>query len=91
MTGDRYPGFESCAIIEVDLKHLATPQTLKTNPLTGQQYYSLEYKIGIFFGGTALKACYIWEEDVSQSELSTFREGAILGFSQTWPCSQHSH
>ncbi|GAA5915558.1 hypothetical protein JCM5296_007282 [Sporobolomyces johnsonii] len=61
--GDHHRDFERCVTVEADLSPLATAANLKTNPTTGDKYYKLKYRIGIFFGGVSLKACYIWEEN----------------------------
>ncbi|GAA5871101.1 hypothetical protein JCM1840_007590 [Sporobolomyces johnsonii] len=61
--GVRHRDFESCVTLEADLSPLATAANLKMNPDTGGMYYSLKYRIGIFFGGVSLKACSIWDEN----------------------------
>ncbi|KAM0754904.1 hypothetical protein T439DRAFT_321963 [Meredithblackwellia eburnea MCA 4105] len=60
--GRLYPGFSECCTITADLSSLAAATKIERTP-SGEKYRELDFEVGLFFGGTELRACIIWQEN----------------------------
>ena len=59
------PRFREVCELEADLSGLERSLVAQRNPVTGMNYYTVDYTVAIFFGGTTLKARLRWHENVS--------------------------
>ncbi|KAI5477122.1 hypothetical protein MNV49_006850 [Pseudohyphozyma bogoriensis] len=59
--GKFLPGFSECCTVTADLSPLAAITPIKKNQ-NGEKYRELDFEVGLYFGGTSLKACIVWND-----------------------------
>lgn len=70
-------GFREACTITGDLSPIARASPVLKTP-TGEKFRELDFSIGIFFGGTSLKAALLWTENVSGGSLEQERRADLL-------------
>jgi len=63
--GDMNPRFREVCELKADLSGLRRSLIAKLDPITGMNYYTVDFTVAVFFGGTTLKANLRWYENVS--------------------------
>ncbi len=59
------PRFREVCQLEADLSGLQRSLVAQRNPVTGMNYYTVNFMVAVLFGGTTLKAHLRWHENVS--------------------------
>ncbi len=62
-SGNLLPDFRRVCTLAADLSGL--PRFLKVQKREGQEFWRVDFKVNVLFGGTALKARITWYEGVS--------------------------